>query len=100
MAEKKEYLNTPTDLGYTSRTIAADAVIRHQEDIIESLSKQLSDDEHGHYYTYRGLFGFKLKKPQLTLVGQHVKLIITQFERGLVSLRKELAEYVREDIGT
>lgn len=91
--------NEQITTGYTSRTVALDAVIRHQELIVESLSKQLADDEYGHYYTYRGMFWMKLKKPVLTLVGQHLKLIIEQFERGLVSLQKQLAEYVREDIG-
>lgn len=82
-------------IGYTERTIALDAVIRHQELIIKSLNEEFEKDQNGIYKAKKWLFG---TYTVTTAAGYHIQRMIGQFEKGLASLQEQLAEQVKSDI--
>lgn len=82
-------------IGYTERTIALDAVIRHQQLIIESLEAELSEDRNGIYRKAHWLFKAKTEP---TGAGWHLALMISQFKRGLSSLQEQLPDLTAKDI--
>jgi len=90
---------TPTSIGYTQRTVSLDAVIRHQENIIKGLKKQLAENKFKLYFQPESLFWGKKANTYLTDTGRDLRRTIEAFEKGLVELREQLTEFVRADIG-
>lgn len=85
-------------IGYTERTVALDAVIRHQELIIKSLEKQLEDDTNGLYSRIKWWFWGENPAPRPTDTGLDFRRTIDAFRRGLIGLQVQIAEQVQADI--
>lgn len=84
-------------IGTTEYTYALDAVIRHQEGIIESLTAQLKEDKNERYYERSGWLWGRKRTSALTATGHDLSMTIRAFELGLAALRQQLVGAVRAE---